>query len=376
MDFFNEKFNLTVLTDISIGKLQFSKFAGKTGISFKNELELKITIIVDENMQIMEGLLIFDENGNYTHEIEFEFGINEEIVTVFEIIKDDLNSYQYDENTNTFSVFNAKGLNKALAFSETFENQVTIKLMDDINGKGIIDEYNDMPYAFLVKNGNVKLDLNGFMIYSDDDVSAIIQIGDIWGNTCDAVLTIDDSSIDKNGKIYSKKVGIRNYGGKLDFNYGTIEVNCETESYASAIDSYLGNITINDGNFIVKSNSTTFISVCIDDGGSFGILTIKNGYFSVEGNYGITLHIRGTAYIDGGSYKSSQNQLEIIGKAYLGVNEEGIGAKFIDGIKSYNPITPLLTEGTGFYEDNDVKITMNDTATQLTGYGDITIKKK
>ncbi len=53
IDFFNEKFNLTVLTDISIGKLQFSKFAGKTGISFKNELELKITIIVDENMQII-----------------------------------------------------------------------------------------------------------------------------------------------------------------------------------------------------------------------------------------------------------------------------------------------------------------------------------
>ena len=85
--------------------------------------------------------------------------------------------------------------------------------------------------------------------------------------------------------------------------------------------------------------------------------------------------LRSTNYINGGTIESNKNHIYSDKPIYFGTNNEGIGVTFIGGLKSFNTLNSLLTEGVGYYDANGNLIEVGDDVKEIVDKGDITIKK-
>lgn len=287
--------------------------------------------------------------------------------------------YTYDEATNTYTVRTADALNTAISnakTSGTAEKPAKIMLMNDIAVEAKEGEYG-IEYAVLIETGNIIIDLNGCQLSATNDPRSIIQIGAVGGELCDAVVTIDDSSIDKSGKIVGLYTAIDNYGGTLICNNGTIEVNCtEATVNATGINSYLGSVTVNGGKINVTGVSTYRAAFGIFEDGTGGTVTINGGSINVTGPVSTAFYARSSWSIKGGTIATNGNHIEVSGGTVsLQTNDEGIGATFVGGIKSTTTLNTFLSEGVGYYDADGNLIDVADDVKEITDKGDITIRK-
>ena len=256
----------------------------------------------------------------------------------------------------------------------TTQNPATIRLMKNIEVEAKVDAY----YAILIETGTIIIDLNGYTLSALNNLDSMIGIGANWGELCDATVIINDSSINQSGKILASTYGIDNNGGNVILNAGTIKVNNTKElSVTVGINFYLGSVTINGGSILVTSVCEYRMSSGIGEEGTGGIFTMNGGYINVNSPSAEALSLR-TAYINGGTIES--NKLHISGspsysKNYLGTNEDGVGATFVGGIKSWLTLNSLLTEGVGYYGADGKLIEINDEVVNILNKGDITIKR-
>ena len=324
-------------------------------------------------------MYIYDESGNYIYSYEFIYGENEDVVNGLDSVKDNLYTYNYVETTNTYLVFSSQGILDAIGSAETTgvgENPATIRLLNDIEVEIVHYEFENAKYAILINSGVINIDLNGYQLSATNDPYSIIEIGSEWGEICDAVVTIEDNSVNQTGKILGS---ITNNGGTLIFNSGTIEVNCTKEFNSGiGIEFYLGTVTMNGGIINVSGISEYHLSAGIDEDGPGGTFTMNGGHIKVNSPFAFGLTLESTGYINGGIIES--NGRHVSGtksrtKIYLGTNEEGIGATCIGVINSLFTLNSLLSEGVGYYDANENLIEVADDVTEILDKGDITIKR-
>ncbi len=379
---FEETYDLEIAENIGSWTCENGSFIDEKLIRYRNSLGTDVALKINEDGTLLDAILFFDEGGNFIHEFVITYGENKEIIETLKDINNYLDGNKYDETTNKYLVDSSQGMLDAIDNAEiisTTENPATIKLMKDIEVEAFESEHGIVEYAILIGAGNIIIDLNGYTLSATNDPQVIIQIGAEWGELCDAVLIINDSSINKTGKILASTLGIKNNGGKLIINDGTIEVNNTKEFYSSnGVEFYLGSVTINGGTINVTGICEYSVSFGIREAGTGGTFTMNGGYINVNAPLVEALSLRGTAYINGGTIES--NMLHIHGiaseaKIYLGTNEEGIGATFVGGIKSYLTLNSLLTESVGYYDDNGNLIEVSDDVKEILDKGDITIKK-
>lgn len=379
---FEGVFNLEIASDIEGEICGYGPIEGKTIFYYNNSLGTKVAVSLNEDKALINGMYIYDENGNYIYSYEFYYGENEGVINKLDSVKDSLYTYNYIETTNTYLVYSPQGILDAIGSAETTgveENPAIIRLLNDIEVEIIHYEFENAEYAILINSGVINIDLNGYQLSATNDPFSVIQIGDEWGETCDAVVTIEDNSVNQTGKIIASIVGINNNGGTLIFNSGTIEVN-NTKEYSSSIgiEFYLGSVTMNGGIINVSGISEYNLSTAIYEAGPGGTFTMNGGYINVSAPFAEALYLKGTAYINGGIMESSSGHIsgdKSNIKIYLGTNEEGIGATFVGGIKSFFTLDSLLSEGVGYYDANGNLIEVADDVTEIIDQGDITIKR-
>lgn len=379
---FDNKFDLEISSDLLIYNCDYGFFEGSIMFGYTNTLGTQVDIKLNDDSTLLEGIYIHDESNNIIYMFEMVYGNDEKIVSTFEDINNYIDGYKYDETTNTYNVYSSQGILDAIDNSEisgTVDNPATIKLMNDINVETEVNEYGYADYGILIETGNIIIDLNGFQLSALNDASSVIQIGSEWGETYNAIVTIEDSSIDGNGKIFAPYIGIYNQGGTLIFNNGTIEVNNTKGDWVSAgIQQYLGSVTMNGGSILVTSVADSRATFGIGEDGTGGTVTINGGYINVNGPVADALYLRDTAYINGGTIEC--NECHISGspsqsKIYLGTNEDGVGATFVGGINSWLTLNSLLTDGVGYYDANGNLIEVSDDVKEILAKGDITVKK-
>ena len=287
-------------------------------------------------------------------------------------------AFVYNPATNSYEVHLSRGMQAAIDAAEltgTAENPATVTLLADVEVEAVENDYGIIEYAVLIESGNIVIDLNGCQLSATNDPHCTIQIGAEWGETSDAVVTIDDSSADKSGKIIGSLSGINNNGGTLIFNNGTIAINNTDGAGASAgISSCMGTITVNGGTINVTGVAESSITSGInDESSSAGTVTINGGSINVNAPSSFALKARSTWYVNGGTITS--NGYHIDGTVSLQTNDEGIGATFVDGIKSWNTLNSLLSEGVGYYDADGNLVEVANDVKEITDKGDITVKK-
>ena len=376
---FDEKFNLEIASELSIYKCNYGFFEGKKMFRYTNDNEILVDVKLNDDLTLLEGIYIHEENNNIIYMFEMVYGENEDIYNNFEDINNYIDEYEYNETTNTYYVYSRQGILDAFDDAEisgTAANPATIVLMNDIELKAIQDESDSAKYGILIESGNITLDLNGYCLSATDYFESVIQIGAEWDELCDAVLTIEDNSIGKSGKIFTPYLGIYNQGGILVFNNGTIEVNnTKGDWVAIGINQFLGSFTMNSGSIIVNSVSTGWLTSGIAEDGPGGTVTINGGYINVNGPVSCALYLRSTSYINGSTIECNDDYIDGTEKIYLGTNEEGIGATFVGGIKSHLTLNSLLAEGMGYYDANGNLIDVSDDAVEILDKGDIIVKR-
>ena len=379
---FEGEFSLEIASDIESEICEYGPLEGKTIFYYNNSLGTKVAVSLSEDKTLIDGVYISDENGNYIYSYEFIYGENEEVINGLADAKDSINTYKYIEATNTYLVFSSQGMFDAIGNAETTgveENPARIKLMHNIEFELVSNEYANVEYAILIETGVINIDLNGYQLSATNDPYSVIQIGYEWGETCNAVVTIEDNSVNQTGKILASRGGIQNNGGTLIFNSGTIDVNDKKGEWAVyGIGGYLGSITMNGGIFNISSINELYVSAGIYEDGPGGTFTMNGGHIKVNAPFAMGLYLQDTGYINGGIIES--NGRHVSGtksrtKIYLGTNEEGIGATFIGGINSFFTLNSLLTDGVGYYDANGNLIEVVDDVIEILDKGDITIKK-
>lgn len=379
---FKGEFSLEISSDIEGEICEYGLLEGKAIFHYNNTLGTKVSVSLNEDKTLIDGMYIYDENGNYIYVYEFIYGENEEVINGLDDAKDSINTYKYIEATNTYLVFSPQGILDAIESAETtgvVENPATIRLLNDIEVEIVHYEFENAEYAILINSGVINIDLNGYQLSATNDPFSVIQIGVEWGETCDAVVTIEDNSVNQTGKILASLGGIKNNGGTLIFNSGIIEVNNTKELYSGiGIEFYLGSVTMNGGIINVSSIGEYNLSTAIYEDGPGGTFTMNGGYINVNAPFADALYLKGTAYINGGIMESSSGHIsgdKSKTKIYLGTNAEGIGATFVGGINSFFTLNSLLSEGVGYYDANGNFIEVTDDVTEILDKGDITIKR-
>ena len=289
-------------------------------------------------------------------------------------------AFVYNPATNSYEVHLSRGMQAAIDAAEltgTAENPATVTLLADVEVEAVENDYGIIEYAVLIESGNIVIDLNGCQLSATNDPHCTIQIGAEWGETSDAVVTIDDSSADKSGKIIGSSSGINNNGGTLIFNNGTIAINNTDGAVASAgISSCMGTITVNGGTINVTGVAESWITSGINESSSVGTVTINGGSINVNAPSSYALKARSTWYVNGGTITSNGYHVDG-GTIYLSTNDEGIGATFVEGIKCYQTINSFLnlTEGVGYYDADGNLVEVANDVKEITDKGDITVKK-
>ena len=379
---FEGVFNLEIASDIEGEVCGHGPMEGRTIFYYNNSLGTKVAVSLNEDKSLINGMYIYDENGNYIYSYEFIYGENEALINGLESAKDKLYTYNYIEATNTYLVDSSQGIIDAIGSAETtgvVDNPAIIKLLNDIEVEVVLSEFGDANFGILINSGVINIDLNGYQLSATNDPFSVIQIGYEWGETCDAVVTIEDNSVNQTGKIIASLGGIKNNGGTLIFNSGTIEVNNTKDLYAGiGIESFLGSVTMNGGTINVSSISEYYLSAGIYEDGPGGTFTMNGGHLKVNSPFAEALHLRGTSSINYGiiessTYHISGDKSDI--KIHLGTNAEGIGATFVGGINSFSSLNSLLSEGVGYYDANGNLIEVADDVTEILDKGDITIKR-
>ena len=376
---FSDKYNLEVASDISLFDCTYGLFEGETMFSYTNSSNTTIDIKLNDAATLLEGIYIHDEYGNIISMFELTYGENSEILSMIDEINSNMDGYEYNVLSNTYLVYSSNGILNATSNAKknsSSENPATFKLMNDIVVEAKKNEYDQIEYAILIETGNIIIDLNGNQLSALNSPFSVIQIGKEWGELCDAVVTIEDNSSNQNGKILAEYIGIYNQGGTLIFNNGIIEVNNTIGDWvANGICMYLGTLTINGGLIVVNSVSEMWITAGIYFEGNGGTLTMNDGYICVNGPFAEGLHLRSTNYINGGTIESNKTHIYSDKPINFGTNDEGIGVTFIGGLKSFNTLNSLLTEGVGYYDANGNLIEVGDDVKEIVDKGDITIKK-
>lgn len=379
---FEDKFNLEITSDFQGEICGYGPLEGKAIFYYNNFLGTKVAVSLNEDKTLIDGMYIYDENGNYIYLYEFIYGENEDVINGLTAAKDSLYTYNYVEATNTYLVSSPQGIIDAIGSAETtgaLENPAKIRLLNDIEVEGVLNEFGDGMFGILINSGVINIDLNGYQLSATNDPFSVIQIGYEWGETCDAVVTIEDNSVNQTGKIIASLVGIQNNGGTLIFNSGTIEVNNTKELFSGiGIEFYLGSVTMNGGIINVSSIGEYHLSAAIYEDGPGGTFTMNGGYINVNALFANALHLRGTAYINGGIIESSSDHIsgnKSETEIYLGTNAEGIGATFVGGISSFLTLNSLLSEGVGYYDANGNLIDVANDVTKILDKGDITVKE-
>lgn len=379
---FMGKFNFTISSEFSIYNCNYGVFEGKTMFSYTNLDGLLIDIKFNDDYTLLDGIYFHDENNNIIYMFEMIHGENESMFNSVEDINNYLEGHKYAETTNTYYVYSQKGMLDAVngaQTSGTATNPATIILMRDIAIEAQNYSFSNLRSAILIERGNIIIDLNGKQLSATNDPLALIEIGLEWGELCDAVLTIEDNSIEKDGKILATFMGINNQGGTVIFNSGTIEANNTKEEWVTiGINQYLGSITMNGGSIIVNNISNGWLSAGIGEDGGGGTVTINDGYIKVNAPIADALYLRSVTYINGGTIECnhyhmvvSLQELEV----HFGVNEDGVGVTFVGGIKCLISLNLLLPEGFGYYDADGNLIEIADDVTEILDKGDVTVKR-
>lgn len=377
-----EKFNFDISNELSLYKCNYGIFNGETMFEYTNSSETKVLIKLNVDYTLLEGLYICDEYNNIIYMYEIIYGENEEISNTLEDINNFIDGYKYNETTNIYNVYSSQGILDAVDLAEvsgTTENPAIIKLMNDIAIEAVVDEQSGLIiYAILIESGNIIIDLYGHELSATNNPNSIIQIGNEWGQVCNAIVTIQDSSTTQNGKIYAPYIGINSLGGTLIFNSGTIEVNNTIGDWvAIGIEFYLGSVTMNGGSILVNNVTDSWQSSGVREAGEGGTFTMNEGYISATAEGAIALYLRKTACINGGTITTNGDHIWSSDIINLGTNESSIGATFIGGIKSSKTLNSILklTDGVGYYDTNGNLIEVSDDIKEITEKGDITVKK-
>lgn len=85
-----KKFNVVINGEIEICGYSFGAFANRKTLKYKNELDTYVSIIVNNEGTLLEGILIHDEGNNIIYQFEFSFGKNEEVLKIFSSIKSNI----------------------------------------------------------------------------------------------------------------------------------------------------------------------------------------------------------------------------------------------------------------------------------------------
>ena len=308
--------------------------------------------------------------------------------------------YTYDATANSYAVYKAGAMQAAIDAAEvsgTTQKPATIKLMADLDLPGVEpDPY--MPevkyYGVLIDAGVMSIDLNGFTL-SNSDAIATIQIGTGSNVSCGAVVTIMDSSAQGNGAVTEVgtvahgKYSIINYCGTLFVNSGMIKA--EGTDRAISIDNYNGTVTVTGGKIYASTTSENLGAFGINSQGTNNpSLTVNGGEISGNGTKGYGISIGGGTFtikdgtIAGGRYAlsiSSGVEASITGGSFtgsiltytdglrfLGIDENGKGATFPNGIKvENNTLNAILATDAGFYDASGNLLTVANDATSITG---------
>lgn len=347
--------------------------------SFRNVNTNNVNLVVSTNQKV---LVKYDNNSTWkessdivTTGMEVSFvGYN------FASIFFEETPYIFNQENNTYYVLENNAMIGVIDLAKENSREttpITVKLMVDIQIPNEDDSMGE--YGLLIDKGYINLDLNGKELTAPNTYSVITIVPDIF-TRIGTVLTIDDTSSDKKGKIVSEVCCISNQSAELILNGGTLEVKDNPEiiyyNTPSVIRNDSGIITINDGNINFNSNVEHLSDVAaIED--FYGVVTINGGNISALGMNVSAVKINGYGYINGGTFNCEGKDIIGDGNIILGLNEEGIGTTFIGGLSSSRTLNSLLTPGAGFYDvKHDVKITISNSSLSVTGFpeGDIIIK--
>ena len=267
-------------------------------------------------------------------------------------------TYEYDAATNTYAVFSGEYLQVAIDEAEvtgTAENPAIVKLMDDIETMGALNEYGYVKQDVLVDNGVITLDLNGYTLTGMSG-NRVIRV------TNGASLAIDDSSENKSGKV----VGLVNdeYSiyplyieeGNLVVNNGNFEGDWAVYGFSA------GSIVINGGTFKATRNAVQPQS---------SLLTITGGTFIAD-EYALCL--ANTATIMGGTFIGGKHDITTTLTKIFTYNEDGVGPTFPGGLSTNdsNVLNSFLADGAGYYVNDELQ-TLAENASSCEG--DVTVKR-
>ena len=267
-------------------------------------------------------------------------------------------TYEYDAATNTYAVFSGEYLQVAIDEAEvtgTAENPAIVKLMDDIETMGALNEYELVEQDVLVDNGVITLDLNGYTLTGMSG-NRVIEV------TNGASLTIDDSSENKLGKV----VGLENDeyyiytlnvdGGNLVVNNGNFEGDWAVYGFSA------GSIVINGGTFKATRNAVQPQS---------SLLTITGGTFIAD-EYALCL--ANTATVMGGTFIGGKHDITTTLTKIFTYNEDGVGPTFPGGLSTNdsNVLNAFLADGAGYYVNDELQ-TLAENARSCEG--DVTVKR-
>ena len=267
-------------------------------------------------------------------------------------------TYTYDATTNTYKVYQGDYLQTAIDEAEvtgTAENPAIVKLMDDIETMGALNEYWYVKQDVLVDNGVITLDLNGYTLTGMSG-NRVIRV------TNGASLAIDDSSKNKSGKV----VGLVNdeYSiyplyieeGNLVVNNGNFEGDWAVYGFSA------GSIVINGGTFKATRNAVQPQS---------SLLTITGGTFIAD-EYALCL--ANTATIMGGTFIGGKHDITTTLTKIFTYNEDGVGPTFPGGLSTNdsNVLNSFLADGAGYYVNDELQ-TLAENASSCEG--DVTVKR-
>ena len=267
------------------------------------------------------------------------------------------------------------------------ENGNTITLLKDIDITNGDKNYG----TYLNKDIAITLDLNGKKIHAANTVAGRMNF---W----QADLTLEDSSVDKTGEIYTTNIDTKNNcpvinlmsGAKLTMEGGTIDTaqeNPETNGN-SAVGLYGDTVftmnggAINSGWFGVASNGQD------KDGYRNVIININGGKIVSKGDYAIYAPARGNSvltisdgYVCGyaggvaiktGTLNVTGGEIVSMGKSSTGDWKDGTGGLDNAAINidaSYGPIVANISGGKMLAGGNAIGVisTENDTTLNVTG---------
>ena len=268
-------------------------------------------------------------------------------------------TYEYDAATNTYAVFSGEYLQVAIDEAEvtgTAENPAIVKLMDDIESMGALNEYGLVEQDVLVDNGVITLDLNGYTLTGMSG-HTVIKV------TNGASLAIDDSSENKSGNV----VGLANdeyYIYALNVDGGNLVVNNGNFEGRRAVWGYEGaSILINGGTF-----KATYNAVEARESSS---LTITGGTF-ISDEYALCLATAAT--VMGGTFIGGKHDISTTLTKIFTYNEDGVGPTFPGGLSTNdsNVLNAFLADGAGYYVNDELQ-TLAENARSCEG--DVTVKR-